>query len=157
MSPGRAPAARIERVLLTHFHSDHIDGLGPIGLQRWVQVNASQPLILQGPVGVGEVAAGFNAAYRIDSGYRTGHHGAATSMKIDLPSALAFSNAFISKGHASWAEAGEESAATERANAAAKNERRLIDITKTLRAMMHRGLAAIQSICSHRHVRRISI
>jgi ribonuclease Z len=73
------PAARIERVLLTHFHSDHIDGLGALGLQRWVQANAAQPLVLQGPVGVGAVAAGFNAAYRIDSGYRTGHHGAAVA------------------------------------------------------------------------------
>lgn len=81
------PAARIERVLLTHFHSDHIDGLGALGLQRWVQANASQPLILQGPVGVGEVAAGFNAAYRIDSGYRTAHHGAA----IAPPSGFGFS------------------------------------------------------------------
>jgi ribonuclease Z len=70
------PASRIERVLLTHFHSDHIDGLGALGLQRWVQANATQPLILQGPVGVGDVAAGFNAAYRRDSGYRTAHHGA---------------------------------------------------------------------------------
>ena len=73
------PAARIERVLLTHFHSDHIDGLGAVGLQRWVQANAAQPLILQGPVGVGDVAAGFNAAYRRDSGYRTAHHGAAVA------------------------------------------------------------------------------
>jgi len=69
------PAGRIERVLLTHFHSDHIDGLGALGLQRWVQSNAVQPLMLQGPVGVGEVAAGFNAAYRRDSGFRTAHHG----------------------------------------------------------------------------------
>jgi ribonuclease Z len=70
------PAGRIERVFLTHFHSDHIDGLGAVGLQRWVQANATQPLPLAGPVGVGEVAAGFNAAYRLDSGYRTAHHGA---------------------------------------------------------------------------------
>lgn len=81
------PASRIERVLLTHFHSDHIDGLGALGLQRWVQANATQPLILQGPVGVGEVAAGFNAAYRTDSGYRTGHHGAA----VAPPSGFGFS------------------------------------------------------------------
>lgn len=69
------PAGRIERVFLTHFHSDHIDGLGALGLQRWVQANAAQPLPLAGPVGVGELAAGFNAAYRLDSGYRTAHHG----------------------------------------------------------------------------------
>jgi ribonuclease Z len=73
------PAARIERVLLTHFHSDHIDGLGSLGLQRWVQANATQPLPLHGPVGVGQVAAGFNAAYALDSGYRTAHHGAAVA------------------------------------------------------------------------------
>jgi ribonuclease Z len=81
------PAGRIERVLLTHFHSDHIDGLGGLGLQRWVQSAATQPLPLMGPVGVGEVAAGFNAAYRIDSGYRTGHHGAA----VAPPSGFGFS------------------------------------------------------------------
>jgi ribonuclease Z len=81
------PAGRIERVLLTHFHSDHIDGLGALGLQRWVQAGAAQPLILQGPVGVGDVAAGFNAAYRRDSGYRTAHHGAA----IAPPAGFGFS------------------------------------------------------------------
>lgn len=83
------PAGRIERVLLTHFHSDHIDGLGALALQHWVQpapatrakatTGATSPLILQGPVGVGQVAAGFNAAYGRDSGYRTGHHGPAVA------------------------------------------------------------------------------
>jgi len=69
------PAGRVERILLTHFHSDHIDGLGALMLQRWVNGNATAPLPLHGPVGVGDVAAGFNAAYRRDSTYRTAHHG----------------------------------------------------------------------------------
>ena len=81
------PAGRIERVLLTHFHSDHIDGLAPLALQRWVGSAATAPLILQGPVGVGEVAAGLNAAYRQDSTYRTAHHGAA----VVPPSGFGFS------------------------------------------------------------------
>ncbi|MFN3313392.1 MAG: MBL fold metallo-hydrolase, partial [Hyphomonas sp.] len=34
------------------------------------------PLPVSGPVGTGEVVAGFNAAYRIDAGYRAAHHGA---------------------------------------------------------------------------------
>ncbi|MCM0001463.1 MAG: MBL fold metallo-hydrolase, partial [Erythrobacter sp.] len=29
------PPGRIERLFLTHFHSDHIDGLGPMMLLRW--------------------------------------------------------------------------------------------------------------------------
>jgi len=62
-------------VLLTHFHSDHMDGLGNIALQRWAGFNATTPLQLYGPPGVEEIAAGLNQAYRQDSGYRTAHHG----------------------------------------------------------------------------------
>lgn len=83
---GLSPA-HIDRVLLTHFHSDHIDGLGPLAMQRWVQGHATAPLILQGPVGVGQIAAGFNGAYQADSTYRTGHHGAA----IAPPSGFGYS------------------------------------------------------------------
>jgi ribonuclease Z len=70
------PPARLEAVFLTHFHSDHIDGLGELALQHWAGGNHSEPLLLVGPPGVGEVAAGFNAAYRLDSTYRVAHHGA---------------------------------------------------------------------------------
>lgn len=71
------PAGRIEAIFLTHFHSDHIDGLPPVLLQRWVGGTHAQPTPLFGPEGVEAVAAGFNAAYTLDSGYRTGHHGPA--------------------------------------------------------------------------------
>lgn len=62
-------------VLLTHFHSDHIDGLGNVALQRWGGGNLTTPLQLYGPPGVGRVAAGFNEAYALDASYRTAHHG----------------------------------------------------------------------------------
>ena len=69
------PVGKIERVYLTHLHSDHIDGLGELMLQAWVGGSRSTPLPIAGPEGVGEVVSGFNTAYRIDSTYRTAHHG----------------------------------------------------------------------------------
>ncbi len=69
------PMGRIERVYLTHLHSDHFDGLGELLLQAWVGGSRREPMPIMGPEGVEEVAAGLNQAYRIDAGYRTAHHG----------------------------------------------------------------------------------
>lgn len=67
----------IEAVLLTHFHSDHIGGLGSLAIQRWAAATATAPLRVLGPPGVERVVAGLNEAYSMDSGYRTAHHGEA--------------------------------------------------------------------------------
>ncbi len=71
------PLGKIESVFLTHFHSDHIDGMGPLMLGRWTGGTNASPLPIYGPTGAEQVVAGFNAAYKIDNGYRTGHHGLA--------------------------------------------------------------------------------
>jgi ribonuclease Z len=71
------PLAGLDAVLLTHFHSDHIDGLGPIMLQRWVGAAEQAPLPIHGPLGVEQIVDGFNTAYAQDNRYRTAHHGAA--------------------------------------------------------------------------------
>jgi ribonuclease Z len=70
LNPGQLRA-----VLLTHYHSDHIGGLGDLLLQRWIGANASQPLPVYGPQGLQQVLAGVEDAYRLDAGYRTAHHG----------------------------------------------------------------------------------
>lgn len=67
--------ADINGLLLTHFHSDHIDGLGPLMLQHWVREANTQPLTVHGPEGLARVIEGFNAAYATDDTYRTAHHG----------------------------------------------------------------------------------
>ena len=67
-------AGLIESLLLTHFHSDHIGGLGSVNLQRWVAEGSSTPMKVFGPPGVGKVVAGYNEAYELDRGYRVGHH-----------------------------------------------------------------------------------
>lgn len=71
------PLGQISGVFLTHFHSDHIDGMGPLMLTRWTAGTNSAPLPVYGPTGVDRVVAGFNAAYAVDNGYRTDHHGPA--------------------------------------------------------------------------------
>ena len=70
------PPAATERVLLTHFHSDHIDGLGELMLQRWAGGGYNEPLPIHGPEGVADVVTGLNAAYNHDRDYRVAHHGA---------------------------------------------------------------------------------
>ena len=72
----RVPLEKIDGVLITHLHSDHIGGLAEIRLQSWVAGRKS-PLKVYGPPGIERVVAGFNEAYAIDDGYRTKHHGAA--------------------------------------------------------------------------------
>lgn len=68
---------RVEAVLLTHAHSDHIDGLGELGVLRWAAGNHAAPLPVHGPPVVADVVAGFNLAYAADAGYRVAHHGEA--------------------------------------------------------------------------------
>ena len=65
----------IAGVLLTHFHSDHIEDLQAMNLQSWV-AGRDAPLPVYGPDGVGDVVDGFQLAYKHSHEYRTAHHGA---------------------------------------------------------------------------------
>jgi ribonuclease Z len=71
--------ADIEDVFLTHFHSDHIDGLGELATLRWAGSGWQEPLPVHGADGVERVVDGFNAAYSQDQVYRTEHHGEAVT------------------------------------------------------------------------------
>ena len=73
LSPGL-----IDAILITHFHSDHIGGLGEMMLQRWGSASHKDPVPVIGPQGVESVVEGFNAAYAFDKKYRVTHHGEAT-------------------------------------------------------------------------------
>jgi ribonuclease Z len=70
LNPGQ-----IEAIFLTHFHSDHIDGLGGLLMQRWVNAGASQPTPVYGPPGVAAVIQGVTLAYEADQSHRVAHHG----------------------------------------------------------------------------------
>ena len=69
------PLQNLEAVLLTHFHSDHISGLGDLNFNSWVSGRTKRMKVL-GPSGVEQVVDGFNQAYSLSRSYRTSHHGA---------------------------------------------------------------------------------
>lgn len=69
------PVGAVKGVFLTHFHSDHIDGLGELSTLRWAGGDNTSPLPVYGPSGVERVVDGFNAAYSQDFTYRHEHHG----------------------------------------------------------------------------------
>ena len=88
------PMDRLQGAYLTHLHSDHIDGLGELLLQAWIAGSRGTPLPVSGPAGTDQVIGGLMQAYKLDSGYRIAHHGAAvarpggfggTAQIIDLP------------------------------------------------------------------------
>ncbi|CAA0120583.1 MBL fold metallo-hydrolase [Zhongshania aliphaticivorans] len=78
IGPAGLSAGHTKAVLLTHFHSDHIDALGELSVQRWAGGHRDEPLNVYGPTGVKHVVDGFNLAYTQDTQYRIDHHGAHT-------------------------------------------------------------------------------
>lgn len=64
-----------EAILLTHFHSDHINGLGDLMIQRWANTGADEPLKVIGPRGTNEIVTLINQFLSHDRDYRIMHHG----------------------------------------------------------------------------------
>jgi ribonuclease Z len=64
----------VSLVLYTHYHSDHIAGLGEILVNRAI-AGATERLPVIGPKGAKAVVDGFRAAYALEDGYRVAHHG----------------------------------------------------------------------------------
>jgi ribonuclease Z len=68
------PTRRLNGLLITHFHSDHIAEIYEVNLGSWIG-GRPQPLTVFGPRGIDEVVVGINASYRLDRIYRSAHHG----------------------------------------------------------------------------------
>lgn len=63
------PIADIEQVFITHYHSDHFNGLGTLINQSW-NWGRTEPLRITGPVGTIDVVGALASAYALDNRYR---------------------------------------------------------------------------------------
>ena len=92
LARANVPAAKIDTVLLTHLHSDHIGDLGEVATQSWIG-GRTVPLEVYGPPapdayalpkdaegesfgtsGTEQVVQGFAQAYNADGAFRIVHH-----------------------------------------------------------------------------------
>lgn len=70
------PFEKLRRIFITHYHSDHIDGLGELLMQAWISGRRTSPITVAGPSGIETILDGFNQAYSLDRNYRINHHDA---------------------------------------------------------------------------------
>lgn len=63
-------AGEVKTILLTHFHSDHINGLGQLLNWNWMLSKNSEQLPVFGPEGIKIVVDSINAAYSFDKKYK---------------------------------------------------------------------------------------
>ena len=71
----RVDYSDLEAVILSHLHSDHISDLHEVQFQSWLG-GRKTPLPVLGPIGTASTAQGFAQAFKLDSIYRSEHHGA---------------------------------------------------------------------------------
>lgn len=66
----KLPLERVTDLLVTHFHSDHIGGLGQLLNQSW-NAGRTHPIVVRGPQGLGELMAALERFYAPDIRYRS--------------------------------------------------------------------------------------
>ncbi|CAD5109906.1 MBL fold metallo-hydrolase [Zestomonas carbonaria] len=75
------PLTALTRVFITHWHSDHFNGLGGLINHTW-NSGRQQPFEVYGPPGVERVVQGLAMAYENDVGFRSAHKQPATSPEL---------------------------------------------------------------------------
>jgi len=70
LARSNVPVNELDRVFITHFHSDHFNDLGTLINASWIW-GRKTPLDIHGPAGLKDVLDGFAKAYALDEGYRS--------------------------------------------------------------------------------------
>ncbi len=66
------PISGITDVFISHWHSDHFNGLGGVINHSWLN-GRKTPLTVYGPAGVEDIVASYAKLYALDIGYRHTH------------------------------------------------------------------------------------
>ena len=66
------PLHALQSIFITHWHSDHFNGLGALINHSWIY-GRREPLLVYGPLGVERVIKGLAMAYAEDIRFRTKH------------------------------------------------------------------------------------
>jgi ribonuclease Z len=64
------PYHALEKVFMTHWHSDHFAGLGQVINASWIR-GRKNPVTVYGPFGVNKIVSAINSAYELDAIYRS--------------------------------------------------------------------------------------
>lgn len=64
------PYHAIDKIFMTHWHSDHFAGLGQVINSSWIH-GRKNPITVYGPFGVNKIVNAINTAYELDAIYRS--------------------------------------------------------------------------------------
>lgn len=68
----RVPIQSVTHTFITHFHSDHFNGLGALANHSWIY-GRTEPFEVWGPPGMHRITKGFSEVYAQDVGFRSQH------------------------------------------------------------------------------------
>ena len=79
-----APPITIERLLLTHLHSDHVTDVNDLITTRWISGFPAPPLPIVGPEGTDNFIESTLKMLESDIGYRIEHHSDLESPQLEV-------------------------------------------------------------------------
>lgn len=81
LETSHVPIQALNQVFITHWHSDHFNGLGALINHSWIY-GRQTPFVVYGPTGVEQVVEGLAMAYAQDASYRSAHALPATDRRL---------------------------------------------------------------------------
>ncbi|MEQ3725515.1 MBL fold metallo-hydrolase [Alcanivorax sp.] len=85
------PLDKVNKAFITHYHSDHYNGLGALINYTWIYGRKS-PFDVYGPEGITDIINGLRQAYELDANYRSKHFVPDRELAFGSPKTINFEN-----------------------------------------------------------------